>query len=198
MIALDLDNTIICYDEAFRAAAKSIGCLPPSGVRINKASVKASAHKKGGNELWTALQGIVYGEEIEQAEFFPGCIDFIDSARMRNEKLVVLSHKTEFPAIGPKVNLRTAAIQWLSNRQFDPHIPLIFCDSREEKVSHLKTLGCHALVDDLPEVFQTTGFPNSTRFVLFDSNNTHGDWSISSRVTSWRGAADLLLPPTNE
>ena len=28
MTALDLDNTIICYDEAFRSAAARLDCLP--------------------------------------------------------------------------------------------------------------------------------------------------------------------------
>jgi len=195
MIALDLDNTIICYDVAFRAAAEDADCLPLDGIPLNKASIKAAALDKGGNDLWTRLQGVAYGTGIQKAKLFPGCLPFVNRAWNRKEKLVVISHKTEYPVIGPKVNLRMAAINWLGKNGFDSNIPLIFCDSREEKVERIKSLACRALLDDLPEVYQTPAFPAATRFVLFDPAGAHAGWSLSRRVGSWDEAADLLLPP---
>ena len=193
MIALDLDNTILCYDEAFRSAVEEFDCLPPPGLPLNKATVKAAALAKGGNVLWTKLQGFAYGHGIVNAHLFPGCTDFIRRASMNDEKLVVISHKTMFPANGPKVNLRAAAIQCLNQNLFDPAIPVIFCDSRDEKVSHLQSLKCRAVVDDLPEVLETPGFPGFTQFVLFDPTNSHPGWSASRRVNSWIEAAELLM-----
>lgn len=195
MIALDLDNTIVCYDGAFRAAAEACECLPASGTPIDKASVKAAAFAKGGNELWTRLQGMAYGEGISQAELFPGCREFLELAMKRGEKMAVLSHKTEFPAIGPKVNLRLAAMNWLESNGLGvgDRLPVIFCDSRLEKVNRLGTLACRALLDDLPEVFRTPGFPLKTKFILFDPSDSHSDWSDSPRITSWNAATDMLL-----
>jgi len=197
MIALDLDNTIICYDDAFRAAAEDTGCLPADGIAINKASVKASALAKDGNDLWTRLQGIAYGSGIQKAKPFPGCKQFISRALDRNEKLAIISHKTEYPAIGAKVNLRVAAINWLGNNglSFGSRFPVIFCDSREEKIERIRSLNCRALLDDLPEVFHAPGFPSATRFVLFDPSDAHADWSLSPRVASWDAATELLMPP---
>ena len=197
MIALDLDNTIICYDDAFRTAAEETGCLPADGAALNKASVKAAALAKGGNDLWTRLQGIAYGSGIQKAKPFPGCARFINRALDLNEKLAIISHKTEYPASGAKVNLRVAAITWLGNNglSFGSRLPVVFCDSREEKVGRVRSFACQALIDDLPDVFQTPGFPDSTRFILFDPTGEHEGWSASPRVTSWDEAADVLLPP---
>jgi len=197
MIALDLDNTIICYDESFRGAAAKLDCLPADGISLNKASIKTAAIEKGGNDLWTRLQGLAYGDGIQAARLFDGCKRFINRALDRKIKLAIISHKTEFPAIGPKVNLRMAAINWLGNNQlsFGPLLPLMFCDSREEKVERVRTLGCQVLIDDLPEVFQCPGFPKTTRFVLFDPTGSHPEWATSPRATSWDEAGDLVIPP---
>ena len=196
MIALDLDNTIICYDDAFRAAAEEADCLPANGIALNKASVKAAAFAKGGNDLWTRLQGGAYGSGIQKAKPFFGCKQFIYRALDRNEKLSIISHKTEYPAIGAKENLRVAAINWLGNNglSFGSRLPVIFCDSREEKVERIRAFACRALIDDLPDVFRTPGFPLATRFILFDPACEHEGWSASPRVTSWVEAADVLLP----
>lgn len=193
MIALDLDNTIICYDEAFRAAAAEVG-LP--GGKTDKATVKASALAAGGNELWTRVQGVAYGEGISRATLFPGCVEFIHRARQANVPVAVFSHKTEFPAIGPRVNLRLAALRWLEERLLADQLPVSFCDSREEKVARIAASNCRALIDDLPEVFLSPGFPARTLFVLFDPTDAHARWSGSPRVASWNAAADLLLGGT--
>ena len=197
MIALDLDNTIISYDDAFRAAAKECACLPADGILLNKGSIKAAALAKGGNELWTRLQGIAYGTGIQEAKPFAGCRKFISRALERNESLAIISHKTEFPAIGAKVNLRKAAMNWLGNNalSFGSLLPVIFCNSREEKVECIRSFGCRAHIDDLPDVFRTSGFPEATRFILFDPAGEHEGWSLSPRVKSWNEAADFLLPP---
>lgn len=195
MIALDLDNTIICYDEAFRAAAEAVGCLPEKGDRLDKSSVKEAALAVGGNELWTRLQGLAYGDGISNAKLFPGCLEFIHRALNGNEALSIISHKTEFPAIGPRVNLRLAAMRWLecNGLLLGDRLPVIFCDSRQEKIKCIAAFDCRALIDDLPEVFQSPDFPAQTLFVLFDPSDTHPDWSGSPRISSWDLAAKLLL-----
>lgn len=198
MIALDLDNTIICYDEAFRAAAEEVGCLPSSGERVDKSSVKTAALAAGGNDLWTQVQGIAYGEGISSATLFPGCMEFIHRALHTNVPLAIFSHKTEYPAIGPRVNLRIAAMQWMEKQGLPPadQLPVNFCGSREDKVARIAASNCRALIDDLPEVFLSSAFPSGTLFVLFDPAGSHTDWSNSPRVASWQAASELLLGGT--
>ena len=191
MIALDLDNTIICYDEAFRTAASLLACLPAVGTPINKSSIKAAALAKGGNDLWTRLQGLVYGEQIGMATLYPGCADFVAASR---EEIVILSHKTQFPVLGSRSDLRKAATTWLESTPL-ANLPLHFFDTREAKVAAIAALSPRAIIDDLPEVFLTPGFPSSTSFFLFDPVQAHADWSFTPRVISWSNAGDQILTP---
>ena len=189
MIAIDLDNTIIRYDRAFEAAAARLQCLP-AGAQINKATVKTAALAVGGNELWTRLQGLAYGDEMRNAEIYPGCVDFFVTA---HEELVIVSHKTRFPALGEPADLREAARAFLALTPF-AGIPLHFLDTREAKVAKLAELRPRALIDDLPEVFQTPGFPPATAFHLFDPDGVHSEWTTTPRMRSWHEAARILLP----
>lgn len=195
MIALDLDNCIVCYDRPFAAAAARAGCGSSNCTAASKSAVKASALEHGGNELWTRLQGEVYGTGIHEAAFFPGCLEFVDRALTLGEPLVILSHKTKFPAVGPLVDLRVAALRFLQENDFPvgPRIPVHFCDTREEKVTMLGALGCRAIVDDLPDVYLTQPFPARTLFVLFDPSKALPDWEVTPRVESWLEASVLLL-----
>jgi hypothetical protein len=190
MIALDLDNTIICYDEAFRAAASELDCLPEPGIATNKSTIKAAALACGGNDLWTRVQGLAYGEQIGNGTLFPGCAEFVASAQ---EELVILSHKTQFPVLGDKTDLREAAAKWIQATPLAA-LPLHFFDTREAKVAKVSELGPRALIDDLPEVFHTPGFPASTAFILFDPENTHLLWTGSPRLRSWLEVRQLLFP----
>lgn len=190
MIALDLDNTIICYDEAFRAAASQLDCLPKPGLAINKSTIKIAALTCGGNDLWTRVQGLAYGEQIGKAMLFPGCAEFVTSAQ---EELVIVSHKTQFPVLGEKTNLREAACIFLASTPLAT-LPIHFLDTREAKVAKVAELLPRALIDDLPEVFQTPRFPSTTAFLLFDPENTHPLWTASPRLRSWHEAHQSLLP----
>jgi hypothetical protein len=190
MIAIDLDNTIIRYDRAFEAAAARLQCLPFGGPINNKATVKSAAFAAGGNDLWTRLQGLAYGEEIARAEIFPGCVEFFAAAR---EELVIVSHKTRFPALGQPADLREAARAFLASTPL-AGTPVFFLDTREAKVAKLAELRPRAFIDDLPEVLQTPGFPPATAFHLFDPDNNHPVWTTTPRVRSWLEAARILLP----
>ena len=189
MIALDLDNTIICYDEAFRAAASQLDCLPGPGIATNKSSIKAAALARGGNDLWTRVQGLAYGEQIGKGTLFPGCAEFVASAQ---EELVIVSHKTQFPVLGDKTDLREAAANWIQSTSL-AGLPLHFFDTREAKVAKVAELRPRALIDDLPEILDTPGFPAATAFILFDPENTHPLWTTSPRLRSWHEARQLLF-----
>lgn len=191
MIALDLDNTIICYNGAFRAAAEILDCLPEGPV--HKGSIKSAAVNKGGNDLWTELQGIAYGAAISHATFFPGFQRFTEVADLTKNPLVVISHKTEFPAIGDRTSLRDAALTWLKANGFNSNIPVIFCDSREEKIEVLRSYRCRTMIDDLPEIYQSLRYPESTAFLLFDPFDHYPTWSESKRIKSWDEGIAVLF-----
>jgi hypothetical protein len=127
-----------------------------------------------GNTLWTELQGIVYGEKILEAVPAEGLFHFLSMCKESEITVCVISHKSEYPALGPKVNLRDAALNWLTaNNFFDNHLialpkSLVFFEStRNFKVMRICTEKCSVFIDDLPEVFEEAHFPADVQKILY-------------------------------
>src|SRR6267378_1687150 len=94
-IGLDLDNTLICYDEAFLRVGKEEGLLPAS-FEGNKAAVKrALLAEQPDGYLWESLQGLVYGRRIDAAMLFDGVAEFLEKCRRHGGTIAIVSHKTE-------------------------------------------------------------------------------------------------------
>ena len=198
VIGLDLDNTIICYDRLFASVAREMGLIPGEG-EVSKSWVKAEVMGRFGNDVWTELQGHVYGSSLHRAVPFPGVEDVVRSWRAGGYELVVISHKTRFPALGPRCDLREAALVWLEARGwFEPALlgaasgVVEFHDSRSEKVAAIARRGCKFFVDDLPEVFAEPGFPDSTRRVLFDPSGIHASLPDATVCRSWHDILPLV------
>ena len=82
-IGIDLDNTLICYDQAFLRVGQEEGMLPASFAG-NKAAVKrALLVERPDGSLWEALQGLVYGRRIDAATLFDGVTEFLERCRNR-------------------------------------------------------------------------------------------------------------------
>ena len=179
LIGVDFDNTIICYDLIFHRIGCDWGAVPKE-LPARKDSVRDYLIQKGQNDLWTELQGYVYGHGIIDAEPFPGVMDFFLYCRRRGLPVCIVSHKTEFPKRGRfKANLREAALAWLeANRFLDTAKTgltpsrVYFEPERAEKNWRIGRLGVTHFIDDLVEVFDEDSFPARTRKILF---LPHGD-----------------------
>ena len=69
-IGIDFDNTIICYDKVFPAAASQRG-LVSGEWKGSKTDLRDDLRSRPGGELaWQGLQGWVYGKGIGEAEIF--------------------------------------------------------------------------------------------------------------------------------
>ena len=94
-VGIDLDNTLISYDQAFQRVAKEEGLLPAS-FEGNKAAVKrALLAERPDGLLWESLQGLVYGRRIDAAVLFDGVAGFLEACRTRADVVAIVSHKTE-------------------------------------------------------------------------------------------------------
>src|SRR4051812_46572731 len=94
-IGLDFDNTIIRYDDVFRATAKERG-LVRAEFSGNKKKVRDTVGLlPDGEQKWQALQGYFYGNGIGSATLFAGLADFLRRARARRDTVLIVSHKTE-------------------------------------------------------------------------------------------------------
>lgn len=173
-IGIDFDNTIVCYDGVFHAAALERDLIPEQLGR-GKNSVRDYLNGAGRAEAFTQLQGYVYGTRMELAAPYPGFVEFVANALKVRHELFIVSHKTRHPISGPRHDLHAAARGFLTSRglagpgsdQIGPG-NVFFELTREDKVARAAALRCSVFIDDLPEIFEHPAFPMGTRRILFD------------------------------
>ncbi|OGW33233.1 MAG: hypothetical protein A2X59_04220 [Nitrospirae bacterium GWC2_42_7] len=174
-IGIDFDNTIVTYDNLFHKYALGLGLIS-SGVAKNKQVIRDTIRMlSDGNDKWTELQGLVYGTHMDEAEIFEGVRNFLDKCREMSAKVSVISHKTIYPALGPRVNLREAARKWIEANGFYSEFGLsendiVFEETLAGKLSRISERGCTYFIDDLPEVLLHPDFPSNVAGILYAKN----------------------------
>jgi hypothetical protein len=171
-IGIDFDNTIICYDQVFAAAARQRGLVSGEWTG-SKTDVREYLRSKPGGELaWQGLQGWVYGKGIDGAEIFPGVMEFLGACRQNSAGVCIVSHKTQFGHQDPdRTDLRVAARDWLRATG------LIGAEN-----SALASLDLDVFIDDLADVFEQPHFPRGIKSILFASNALPGPYKS---IASW-------------
>ena len=76
-IGVDFDNTIVSYDKVFHKVALEQSLIK-NNLNISKIAVRDYLRDKGQNNIWTELQGYVYGKRMLDADVFPGFIEFLN------------------------------------------------------------------------------------------------------------------------
>jgi hypothetical protein len=193
-IGIDFDNTLVCYDRLFHRAALEADLIP-AHVAPSKNAVRDFLRREGREPAWTALQGIVYGPRMHEAEAFPGAIDFLRQARSHGCELFIVSHKTRTPIIGPEYDLHAAARAWLQANVGDALVPAhrtYFELTKEQKLARIAACGCMIFIDDLPEILRAAGFPGHVGRWLFDPESAFEDISGVKRFNSWTDLASVL------
>ena len=179
-IGIDFDNTIICYDKVFSAAAQQRGLIR-DGWAASKSEIRDYLRSKTGGEVaWQGLQGWVYGKGIGDAEMFSGVRDFLASCRRADATVYVVSHKTKFGHQDPdRTDLREAARGWMRRAGLldAPDAALTadhvhFEGTLAAKVDRLARLELDIFIDDLVDVFEQPHFPGQTRPILFGGADT--------------------------
>lgn len=177
-IGLDFDNTIVSYDRLFHAIACERALVPPD-LAPNKTAVRDHLRLTGREELWTLMQGEVYGERMMQAQAFPRVLTALRALRGQGHALCIVSHKTRHPYAGPRHDLHAAARGWIAAHLL-AHEPDLLAEgdvhfelTKDDKLRRIGTLGCGLFVDDLPEFLAEPAFPTGVRRVLFDPHGEH-------------------------
>jgi len=174
-IGIDFDNTIICYDEVFSAAAQQRGLIRDGWVAAKSDIRDYLRSQPGGEVAWQGLQGWVYGKGIRDAEIFPGVGDFLAACRLANASIYIVSHKTKYGHQDPdRTDLREAARGWMrSAGLIDAPDSTLTADNvyfegtLAAKVDRLARLELDIFIDDLVDVFEQPHFPQKTRPILF-------------------------------
>lgn len=189
-IGIDFDGTVALYDEAFYECAVEQFQMPRE-IASNKLAIRTWFWKTPeGKQRWIELQGIVYGTRMSEARVAGGLAEFLRMCREKRIYVSIISHKTEFPVFGPRVNLRASALRWLEqcglNDKLGIRREVVFFEStREEKIRRIATQRCTHFVDDLEEVLMEPDFPTNVERLLF-APGTKDDLSRDLKIfSSW-------------
>jgi len=189
-IGIDLDNTIILYDQAFRTTAIERGLIEDNCVLEKKALRDEIRNGHKGEYNWQKLQGFVYGRGIQRAELFPGVYRFLWRCRENKIGVEVVSHKTEFGHFDTeKYPLRKAATNFLNkNGLLDKKCPLIqritFTNTQREKIQYIKRSNFNWFIDDLEEILVSTEL-ESQKGILFCNGKSANINSKKFVANSW-------------
>ena len=188
LIGLDFDNTIVCYDEAIKRLSEEMFDLPPNVPRT-KLGLRDHLRHEGREPEWTAFQGQLYGPGMRHAKPFDGAVDTMQHLAAEGHRLVIVSHRSQWPYAGPPYDLHAAAQDWVSQRLQASGLftdgAVHFLVTREAKVAKVAQLGCHAFLDDLPEVIAAPGFPQGTVGILFDPEEQMAAQPGQRRISTW-------------
>lgn len=189
-VGLDFDNTIACYNDVFRAIVKDMDVVP-ADTPANKTAIRDYLRAEDREDEWTALQGYVYGDGMVHARPFSGAREFIERCHSTGIDVYIISHRTQHPYSGPRVDLHAAARTWLeehgivSDMQSSLSHDLVHFEvTKADKLARITARECHWFVDDLPEFLGEPEFPSSTRRVLFDPHNVHKEHALT-KCHSW-------------
>lgn len=201
IIGIDFDNTIASYDELMHRLAvqwKWIAEGTPKNKKLIRDALRALPD---GEAKWRRLQTQCYGPGMCDATPMEGVKEFIASCNARSVPVWIVSHKTEYANFGdPTVNLRAAALEWLTQQCFFAPDGLgigrdrvFFEETREAKIRRIGSLGLSHFVDDLEETFLEPSFPAQVQKILYSPQQScavSGDWRSFG---AWRDIARHLF-----
>jgi len=199
IIGVDFDNTIVCYDALFHRVALERGLIPAS-LPVNKTAVRDHLRATGRENIWTEIQGEVYGARMAEAAPYPGVREFFRSCREQQVPVRIISHKTRHPYLGERHDLHAAARNWLQLQGFfNPtqiglhHDEVFFELTKEEKLARISTCGCTHFIDDLPELLTAPQFPDCVERYLFDPEAIQRSVAGVQSASSWAELAEHLF-----
>ncbi len=192
LIGVDLDNTLVCYDQLFHKVALERELVPPDLPAV-KDEVRDYLREQGREAVWTELQGYVYGPRMCDAQPFPGVHDFFLRCKAEGVPVAIISHRTRSPFRGPAYDLHESAQEWLEKHGLcGPSSKVFFELTKQDKLDRIAVEGCTHFIDDLPEFLSEPGFPPLVQRILFDPSRTHMKGWLFRSCHSWDEIERLL------
>lgn len=192
IFGVDFDNTIVSYDHLFHKSAQEIGVEVPRKIFSKKALRDYVRSLKDGELIWQKIQADVYGRRMFEAKLIDGFDAFVETCRSHSIPVFIVSHKTELAAQDPELNLRSAAVDWMTGKGFFDgsrfgfsHSDIFFEDTRQNKIRRIHKLGCTHFVDDMEEVLLDDEFPRDTVKMLFSGKVFREKDNGLRRFSSW-------------
>jgi uncharacterized HAD superfamily protein len=185
-IGIDFDNTLACYDQVFSDLARELNLIGVSEVKT-KQQIREQA-RLCDERLWQRMQGIVYGQRMQQAALFSGAAEFLSHCAANRVEVHIVSHKTRLGHHDEtQTDLRDAARLWMRNQGFFDRYAILeenlyFESTQSDKIARINNLQCDFFIDDLPEILHHPELAQPIKKILFNSNagpddvTTCGSW----------------------
>lgn len=205
-IGIDLDNTILKYDDVFHHLAVQEGWVSSECLK-HKPSIKHELIKRSGTEFdadqnWQQLQAWAYGPHIFKARLFNGFLNCIQALRRQNITIFIVSHKTRVSNFDPTINFHEAATAMLEKLNFFNHSStglsfnkedVFFESSLDEKIERINTLNLTHFIDDLTKVLDHPLFPDSIQKIHFCPDPTTTPIKKGLTCREWSDIKTILL-----
>ncbi len=180
IIGIDFDNTIIDYSNVIKKVIKD------KKINIKKKNPRKDDLKNYlilnyGEREWTKLQGEIYGKYIKFAKLSNGFLSFLKKLNKQNFQIYIISHKTQFPILGKKINLQNAAKVWCKANLKTKKIKykIFFANNIDQKIKIIEKEKCNFFIDDLPNILKKINnkvikiwFSNKKSKFFFSSTNS--------------------------
>ena len=205
LIGLDLDNTIIDYEQAFAPVAEEIGLIPKGAGLASKRRGQGSTARcrrrrrldaPSGSDLrplHRARHPLSWLERLHFRRRFP---------RRQGGDRQPQDPTWSLPT-PPRIDLREAALGWLDRRGFFnsggfdlDRGDVYFEETRSGKLARIAEVGCDVFIDDLPEVFHAPGFPQAVEKLWFAGNRPEAEGGGLKAYRNWRQLLDMVLAMT--
>ena len=172
IIGVDFDNTIINYLNVFKKILRQNKIT--FGKNLNKAIFKKKIIKKFSENYYTQIQSILYGKNILFASKFANVKKNLTKLK-KNYTLYLISHKSKYPILGEKINLRKKALEWLKKNNLYGYKKvfnkknIFFEEKFDDKIKKIKQLKCDYFIDDLSTILD--GLPINIKKIKFGSKS---------------------------
>lgn len=193
-IGIDFDNTIVDYSNLFGKIAFEKKIIKKN-ISYSKKNIRDYFVDQNKEDLWTKLQGEVYGKYINRAKPYKNFKKIINSLSEDKYEKFIISHKTKFPYLGRKYNLHKSATNWLSNNNFFKNNyfkkkNVYFNQSLKKKISVITKLKCKYFIDDSLYVLEM--LPNNITKILFDPDKNYKKNKKYLKLSDWKDLIDIL------
>jgi hypothetical protein len=147
-VAIDIDNTLINYEELFSKAAVL------EGLETNLSTKKdikeyIKSQKVNWPQQWIRIQGQCYGNLIKDAPYYENALTLIVNLINNGHHIELVSHKSE-KSFCNRFNLHKACLQRIE-KDFDK---INFFETRKEKTNYVNNSSFDLMIDDLDEVLE--------------------------------------------
>lgn len=198
---VDLDNTIVTYDEVLARIVHERGLLG-GDIPATKRAIRDRIRLLPDGEIeWQRCQALLYGPRIHEATLIEGVRQFFQLCARHDVCVLIVSHKTQYSRYDPTgTDLREAALRWMTaNRFFESdglrltRDRVFFADTRQEKIDCLTRLCCDDFIDDLEETFLEATFPLRTTRILYEPGRKCAAPAGVRLMRSWQEISDYFF-----